>query len=161
MDKNIKLSIQQAKDLYKSNPEYRNTLLSVFTDVELGIEPIMKSWDELYMDLCGFYISSDSEVKEVSNISLNLANRNIFKTEKQARSSLAMAQLSQLMAYLGDECDVDWNDASLKCTIYKFQNSIRADINRHMYQFLAFKTAKVRDAFLEKHKELIKDYLMI
>ncbi len=86
---------------------------------------------------------------------------NIFKTEKQARSSLAMAQLSQLMAYLGDECDVDWNDASLKCTIYKFQNSIRADINRHMYQFLAFKTAKVRDAFLEKHKELIKDYLMI
>jgi len=161
MDKNIKLSIQQAKNLYKSNPEYRNTLLSVFTDVELGIEPIMKSWDELYMDLCGFYISSDSEVKEVSNISLNLANRNIFKTEKQARSSLAMAQLSQLMAYLGDECDIDWNDASAKYIIERRGGSIIGSIRTITYAFLAFKTAKIRKAFLEKHEELIKDYFMI
>lgn len=161
MDKNIKLSIQQARDLYKINPEYRNTLLSVFTNEELGIEPVMKNWKELGK-IRGFYLSDESKIEVQPLGDSNYKEyKALFATEKQARSALAMAQLSQLMADLGDECNVDWNNNSAKYVIYRDGVDIYKSIADNVYKFLSFKTAKVRDAFLEKHKELIKDYLMI
>ena len=37
--KNIELSVEQAKQLYLEHPEWRDTVLSNFSDVELDIKP--------------------------------------------------------------------------------------------------------------------------
>lgn len=153
-------NIEQARQLYKTNPEYRNTLLSEYSDEELGIKKELKSWEELEK-IKGYYINNQSEVTGVEK-NLEDKDRNIFATEKQAKSALAMAQLSQLMKDLGDECDVDWNDSGeQKYCIYRRGNEVVKDWFWNNYYFLAFRTAKVRSIFLEKHLDLIKEYFML
>ena len=162
MKRTITLTVQQAKELYEKDNSFRDTLLSEFTDVELGIEKELRSWDGLHR-IGGYYIDDDSDVIELNLFhETAIDNKNIFKTEKQALSSLAMAQLSQLMADLGDECDVDWeNPSQLKHTIVASFNIIERGRTVHLNRFLAFKAEEVRNAFLEKHEELIKQYFMI
>lgn len=168
--KAILMTAEQAKSLYEQNKSFRNTLLSEFTDEELGIKLNLKYWHELgkskpgrsHKVIEGWWISSDSVLTEFGNASLEDANRNIFVTQKQALSTLAMAQLSQLMADLGDECDVDWGgDIVLKYTIVRFGDVLLKDKSVREFQFLAFKTESVRDAFFIKHKGLIRQYFMI
>ena len=161
MRKTITLTVQQAKELYEKDNSFRTTILSEFTDGELGIKKELRGWSELGNSLKGFYIGENSHIKE-ANCLINLFHRNVFATKKQAESALAMAQLSQLMADLGDECDVDWSDNSYnKYCITRIGNHIHATNYYTIYEFLAFKTESVRDAFLEKHEELIKQYFMI
>ena len=162
MKRTITLTVQQAKELYEKDNSFRDTLLSEFTDVELGIEKELRSWDGLHR-IGGYYIDDDSDVIELNLFhETAIDNKNIFKTEKQALSSLAMAQLSQLMADLGDECDVDWGDESeRKWTISRYNNALEVEQAWGIFNFLAFKTKATRDAFLEKHEELIKQYFMI
>ena len=161
MKKTITLTVQQAKELYEKDNSFRGTILSEFTDSELGIKKELKSWNELGNSLKGFYIGEKSHIEE-ANCLINPFHRNVFATKKQAESALAMAQLSQLMADLGDECDVDWGlHSGLKYVIYRWNNEIETVTVSSTHYFLSFKTKKVRDAFLEKHEELIKQYFMI
>ena len=157
----IKLSVQQAKSLHEKDNSFRDTLLSEFTDVELGIIPKLKSWGELKY-VKGFILNSyaDSATPEELHATLS-KSRGIYATEKQALSALAMAQLSQLMADLGDECDVDWTNTSTKFTISRYGGRFSLNYTAAHYEFLAFKTEEVREAFLEKHAELINQYFMI
>lgn len=88
--------------------------------------------------------------------------KTIQLTTEQAKSALAMAQLSQLMKDLGYECDVDWdNECTIKFCIHREYDRIFAEDTRNSFEFLAFKTKKLRDKFMEKHEHLIKEYFMI
>ncbi len=134
------------------------TLKEIFPDFKKNK---LKSWEELNA-INGYYVDSSSSIVVSPNYKLtSMANKNIFATEKQAISSLAMSQLSQLMKDLGEECEVNWNDNSNKYCIKRFGKSIEVATNNELFQFLAFKTEKMADMFLEKHRELINQYWMI
>lgn len=159
MERNLKLTIEQAQKLYEEQPTMRELLLTSFTKEELeGV--VLRYWVEIG-EKSGFYIGSDSMI--YSHLGgKNIAEFNVFATKAQAKSALAMAQLSQLMKDLGDECDVDWGSkGERKFIIIRYNHDIIADVCTGYYCFLAFKTEKVRDAFLKKHEQLIKNYLMI
>lgn len=162
MRKAVLMTAEQAKSLYEQNNSFRETLLSEFTDEELGIKRELKRWSELG-DIWGYGVDqrTGGVIECIAKSTHYKHNEFIFKTEKQAESSLAMAQLSQLMADLGDECNVDWNDGNEKYTIVAQFENLYGGFEYGFRQFLAFKTESVRDAFLEKHKELIKQYFMI
>ena len=143
--KTIKLSVEQAKELYNTNKEFRNTILHEFTDAELGIEPLLRDLEDLVFDRA-----------YIKDITLGVP------TEKHYISVIAFAKLSMLMADLDDECNVDWGDDNeAKYTIERKGNSLSRYWYYSGYHFLAFKTQSIRDAFLEKHERLIKDYFMI
>ena len=161
MKKTITLTTEQAKELYNKDNSFRGTILSEFTDSELGIKKELKGWSELGDSLKGYFIGVKSHIEE-ANCLINPFHRNVFETKKQAESALAMAQLSQLMADLGDECDVDWmDDDEMKFAIGRTKDRLNRNYFFESFRFLAFKTESVRDAFLEKHEELIKQYFMI
>ena len=92
---------------------------------------------------------------------------NIFATQKQAKSALAMAQISQIMAnderFGGVITDEEWKDITLgKYVIIRgSNNTIFKDVVIYSWGFLAFHTKEQRDLFLEENKDLVKDYLMI
>jgi len=159
MKRNLELTLEQAKKLYESQPEMRELLLTSFTEEELeGV--VLKGWYDL-KNIQGFYIRESSDIVKGSMFANSIVNINVFATKKQAKSALAMAQLSQLMKDLGDECDVDWEDYSGKHCICRSRDYVTVTIQTYMYRFLAFKTKDVCSAFLEKHERLIKDYFMI
>lgn len=91
---------------------------------------------------------------------------NVFATEKQAKSALAMAQISQIMAndkrFGGVITDEEWNDGSItKYVIKRETNHISCECHNICYQFIAFHTSEQRKLFLEENEDLVKDYLML
>ena len=158
MERNLKMTIEQAQKLYAEQPSMRELLLTTFSEEELeGV--VLKDWSELGM-ITGYYIHNESEIHYSIPFSTK-ENRNVFYLEKQAKSALAMAQLSQLMKDLGSECEVDWSKDGVKRVIHRRHNRIETEARNSDYEFLAFKTMKVRDAFAKKHDRLIRDYFML
>lgn len=112
--------------------------------------------------LSGYYITYNSKIYEANNFQISRDNRDVFLTEKHAKSALAMAQISQLMPYYGGEItDEEWENTSLKHVIERYNNEIRSVANYTRHEFLAFHTSEQRDEFLKNNEQLVKDYLMI
>ena len=93
-------------------------------------------------------------------------NENVFATEKQAGSMLAMAQLSQIIQndprFGGPVTDEEWDDTNIeKYCISRVNNSICTELLISTYYFLAFHTQNQRNLFLKENKDLIKQYYML
>lgn len=112
--------------------------------------------------ISGCYIADNCIIRPASNIMANGENKNVFLTEKHAKSALAMAQISQLMPYYGGEItDEEWKDGTLrKFIIIREGTSILSNWYTNVYSFLAFHTEEQRDLFLKNNEQLVKDYLM-
>ena len=158
MNKQIELSLEKARELYGKNPEMDELLLANFTKDELTKKKLPKFFNEL-KNTDGYYITSQAKI-ERSVYGLYL---NSFPTEKQAKSALAMAQLSQLMAVYNDGWEPNWrNENEEKYVIYAENSKI---ISIYTFkcnnQFLAFKIAELRDKFAKNFELLIKEYFML
>ena len=112
----------------------------------------------------GFYIyHSQIFGHECQN---NKATRDMFATEKQAKSALAMAQISQIMAnderFGGVITDEEWEDELYKkYVIDRFCNRLLYSTYITEYSFIAFHTPEQRTLFLQENEQLVKDYLML
>jgi len=104
-ERTLKMSLETAKKLYKqcidnpalSNEVYKNWLLQNFTKEELEGNK-RYTWEESYAP-GGYYICSDPcnlSVKRVINMGKHNHFKSVYKTEKQALSALAFAQLSHI-----------------------------------------------------------------
>lgn len=120
------------------------------------------TWEGLG-NISGVFIGAGSEFFEDSCIPTSNNNRNVFLTEKHAKSALAMAQISQLIPYYGGEITNDeWKDSSIrKYIIFRKMSYVGRCEAYSNYEFLAFHTAEQRDEFLKNNEQLVKDYLMI
>lgn len=120
------------------------------------------TWEGLG-NISGVFIGTGSEFFEASGVPVSNNNRNVFLTEKHAKSALAMAQISQLMPYYGGEITArEWGDATVVIYIlHVFKNKVVKAITCDRKEFLAFRTAEQRDEFLKNNEQLVKDYLMI
>lgn len=159
MDKELKIVPPEGYEIDKEN--------STFECIKF--KPIIKRWrgDE-NAQLKGYYITEESHIFNVDccECKNKVENYNIFATEKQAKSALAMAQISQIMAndkrFGGVVTDEEWEDEDkIKYAISRCVNRIRTGIYTNWYKFLAFHTAEQRDLFLKENEDLVKDYLMI
>jgi hypothetical protein len=104
MEKQIKMSLETARELYKqcvdnpalSNAVYKNWLLETFTPEELEGKKGF-TWEESFSG-SGFYLNIQSKCLKTADVSTSNTNKNVFKTKKQALSALAFAQLSHIVA---------------------------------------------------------------
>lgn len=119
-------------------------------------------WEDL-KGVSGCYIANNCIIRPASNIIANGENKNVFLTEKHAKSALAMAQISQLIPFYGGEItDKEWKDSDMKkYVITRDCNEIKSAVNYIRYEFLAFHTEEQRNVFLKNNEQLVKDYLMI
>lgn len=119
-------------------------------------------WEDLKR-ISGYYIVENCIIRSATNVTTNGENKNVFLTEKHAKSVLAMAQISQLIPFYGGEItDKEWKDSDMKkYVITRDGNEIRSVANYTRHEFLAFHTSEQRDEFLKNNEQLVKDYLMI
>jgi hypothetical protein len=92
--KTIKLTTEQAQQLYAKAPTFRETILHEFTDAELGIEPKPLTWYGL-KEMNGFYICNHSDIKDVNYYSTP-AYRNTYPCRQDAEQALAKCMVLQL-----------------------------------------------------------------
>jgi hypothetical protein len=123
-------------------------------------------WRNQYNLTSGYWIDKFSNIIHESKVANSTGNSNIFATEKQAESALAMAQLSQIMQndprFGGPIPTEDWNSGSYKkYTIARAENRLDLDSWATYYHFLAFRTREQRDLFLKENEDLIRQYFML
>lgn len=115
----------------------------------------------------GFYINDwNSEIKEIEGLLYNEEAYDVFATEKQTKSALAMARISQIMAnderFGGVVTDEEWaNNGRCKHVIFRCKDDINLVTGYCAYHFLAFHTEEQRDLFLKENEDLVKQYLML
>ena len=136
----------------------------------IKFKPIKKKrWrDNENIILTGYCMTFGSSISEVtidSKFRNIKGNYNVFATEKQAKSALAMARISQIMAnderFGGVVTDEEWYSNETKYIIRREANKLFISITAYGYFFLAFHTGEQRDLFLKENEDLVKDYLMI
>lgn len=116
--------------------------------------------------LSGFFIDSFAVIQPLVNAAWSSGNLNTFVTEKQAQSSLAMAQLSQIMQhderFGGPITDEEWDNPNIcKYVIFRQGDEIKTDYWNRYYHFLAFHTKEQRNLFMQENMDLIKQYFML
>jgi len=116
-----------------------------------------KSWAQLGK-VEGYYVCTSSTINE-TNIVTSPAVRNTFKHKKEAISSLARAQLSQLMCVYNEGWEPDWGSrAEKKYCIIRFDAGLKIVEYYIYFSFLAFKTKELAEKFLANFEGLIKQY---
>ena len=158
--RNVEVTLETAKRWYVQGGEFKEMALSAFTEAELN--PIRNEWEDRIIAygtrfVSGWFLGGDCVYKETNEEN---TDRSTFKTEKQAKSALAYAQLTQLMAlpeYNGDWVP-DWSDGDVKYIIRRYRSSINLDYYTKTHHFLAFKSAEVCENFLENNLDLLKEY---
>ena len=151
-DENVVLFTKLKDEGYSWDPE------------SLTLSKIQKRWrDNEYKTISGYYTHNDSRITYSQDHSNTKENYNIFATEKQAKSALAMARISQIMAnderFGGVVTDEEWTDKSWYSIIRVNNDLITA--TRFCYELLSFHTKKQADLFLEENRDLVKDYYMM
>ena len=133
----------------------------------IKFKKIEKEWrDNEDKKINGYYIDEYGDIQRAYDEANTSFNYNIFATEKQAKSALAMARISQIMAnderFGGVVTYEEWDNENIaKYGIYRANYGIGNCLYYNAYNFLAFHTAEQRDLFLKENKDLIKDYLML
>lgn len=157
MEKEIKITPPEGFEIDKEN--------STFECIKF--KPIEKKrWrDDEDAQIKGYYISYTGLPNNHCGKNLQ-ENYGVFATEKQAKSALAMARISQIMAnderFGGVVTDEEWNNGNMeKYTIIKKSDYMTEHYCYSFYHFLAFHTAEQRDLFLQENEDLVKDYLML
>ena len=161
--KELKIEVPKGYEIDKEN--------STFECIKFKKKQEIKTWDDLCeagaisdeIILTGYYIYENSNIGKVHRLLVKNQNRNVFLTEKEAKSARAAAMISQLMPYYGGSItDEEWADSNKeKYIIDRLKDSIRTKIFYEAYCFLAFHTKEYRDEFFKNNKQLVKDYLMI
>lgn len=123
-------------------------------------------WREAAHNISGFYVTENSDIRQLGCVCNHGGNKNLFATEKQAQSMLAMAQLSQIIAnderFGGPITDKEWKDQNVcKRIIVRSGSRIAVDSCYLAYRFLAFHTMDQRDLFLKENEDLIRQYFML
>ena len=152
----IKITVPKGYEIDEEN--------STFNHIKLKPIPL-KNWANNYENtIFGYFINNNSEIFHTRGHNYP-NNYNIFATEKQAKSALAMARISQIMAndkrFGGPVTAEEWNTMTCKYSIKRYESHIHKGSDCNHYVFLAFHTSEQRDLFLEENEQLVKDYLMI
>lgn len=153
--KQVNLSLETAKQMYFSeNQALKAFALENYSKVELEKKKLPKTWEELD-NYKGYYTDDCSKIIQHHGSEPNM-NKNVFVTKEQAKASLRMAQLSQLMHVYNDGWVADWeNTVTYKFTIEIFRECVYSSSYCETRRFLAFKTKQIRDEFAKNFKFLI------
>lgn len=161
---NSKAILEYLINLGYKNVNLNDYEISKYSDEEIILKKKFKypKWGDLNR-ISGYYITDNCSIRPATNVIANGENKNVFLTEKHAKSALAMAQISQLMPYYGSKItNKEWADYSVeKYVLVRNNNEIKSGESYLGYEFLAFHTKEQRDAFLKNNEQLVKDYLMI
>ena len=160
--RNVKVTLETAKRWYEQGGEFKEMALSAFTESELN--PIRNEWESKISGkpIYGYLIDSDDSMvcEFEENFRASFDSKCCFKTEKQAKSALAYAQLTQLMAlpeYNGDWV-ADWTDGSSKYCIVPVNKKLMVDLFYEYAQKICFKSRELAEIFLANNLDLIKQF---
>lgn len=156
--KELKINIPEGYEIDKEN--------STFECIKF--KPIKKALPKTWEVFCEIYPRRRGEswiddISQIQNIYTNecsnrrcIEDKNLLPNEKYAEAILALCQLIQLRDCYNDGWRPDFNDISSKYHICVYKNEVNTGDTFGLNRILIFKSAKLRDQFLENFKDLIE-----
>lgn len=155
--KELKINIPEGYEIDKEN--------STFTCIKFKkkLEEV-NTWKDL-PNIEGYFINPDSNIVFINDEYICDINKNIFISERYAKSALALAQISQLMPYYGGEItEKEWKNVRLKkYGVLLYNSKIVTNIYYDTKQMIGFHTEEQVNKFLSfpENVQLIKDLYMV
>lgn len=150
---------------FKNRQDIVDLLLTKFSKEELGMTKWPECWEDLNKLEGGWYVTTESAISSISLISKESSDKNVYATEKQAKSALAYAQLSQIVAKMNDGWIPDWNDDNESKYTVSYNHgpcSLEWDVwTESMVSHLYFQTEEMAKFSIKYHKDLWLQYFMI
>ena len=160
-ERNIKISLERARDWYNRGGEYKELALSAFTEKEIKENILPNSWEEfckLYpIKKEEYYIELNSIPTEVSiGKRLDYDDKNILPSKEAAKAHIALMQLHQLRDCYRQGWVPDWKDNIPKYCIVLESNRYVIYKNLCTCNFLSFQSMELAKKFLKNFKDLIE-----
>ena len=161
-ERNIKLSLDKAREFYSKGGEFKDLALSAFTEEEILIPALPKTWEEF----CNNYPNKggvEHYIEIQSNIvRCNLANgrdtecdRNLLPSKKAAEQHLALMQLHQLRDCYRQGWIPDFRIDGFKYCIIRTDKIDVVCYSNYHNSFLSFKSRELAEEFLNNFRDLI------
>ena len=162
-ERNIKLSIEKAREFYSKGGEFKDLALSAFTEDEILISKLPKTWEEFCKNNLtkykeSYFIDRESSIKVFVSSRVGDADidRNLLPSREAAEQHLALMQLHQLRDCYRQGWIPDWNNSiQKKYVIYNFERKFTISPYYCHSHFLAFQNEKRAEDFLNNFMDLI------
>ena len=148
-NKELKIEVPQGYEIDKENSTFEKIVFK-------KIVGLPKSWEDLpFVD--GWFVDAKCRIIGTENLTTQEHNKNTFPTKEEAEACLALAQLCQLRDRYNGGWKPDWdNDEELKYAIKISNNKTTVCVLTATSSVLSFKSAYLRDEFLENFRDLIE-----
>lgn len=166
-ERNIKLSLEKAREFYSKGGELKDLALSAFTEDEILLK-LPKTWEEFcnnypVKDGIEYYIEDNSRIScdASKRERIKILDRNLLPSREAAEQHLALMQLHQLRDCYRQGWIPDLEDESFKYCIEGYYNSdirsikYRVGSLSHTSTFLSFPTKELAEEFLNNFRDLI------
>lgn len=162
-ERNVKISLDKAREWYKQGGELKEVALSAFTENEIITSALPNTWEEF----CKMYPIKDDEwyIGGNSNINLlkegiryNTSHRNVLPSLQSAKAHLAQMQLEQLRDCYRQGWKPDWSDFHHQCKwcIMFDTDTFKVKSGIYCSRFLSFQSKEIAEKFFNNFQELIK-----
>ena len=160
-ERNIKISIEKARDWYNRGGEYKELALSAFSEKEIKASMLPNTWEEFCKNYPikaeERYIGLNSEVVCNERDRTIYSDRNMLPSVKAAKAHLAQMQLEQLRDCYRQGWVPDWKNS------YQWKWCIIFDTDTFIItagicynHFLSFQSKEIAEKFLNNFKDLIE-----
>lgn len=153
-NKEVKITIPEGYEIDKEN--------STFECIKFKKIHQINTWENIPR-VNGCYISNCNIVTGYEGKPCE-ENKDVYLTDKYAKSALALAQISQLMPYYGGEItNEEWKRNDRKFTIVSYDGELKPFTHVNNKVLVAFHTEAQRTKFMSfpENIRLIKDLYMI
>ena len=161
-ERNVKISLDKAREWYNQGGELKELALSAFTEKEITESALPNTWEEF----CKMYPVKDDEwyINGNSNINLlkegiryNTSHRNVLPSLQSAEAHLALMQLHQLRDCYRQGWLPDWSDDNqCKWCIMFDTDTFIVQTGIFYNRFLSFQSEEIAEKFFNNFKDLIK-----
>ena len=161
-ERNLKISLDKAREWYNKGGELKELALSAFTENEITTSALPNTWEEfckMYpVKYDEWYIGGNSNINLLKEgIRYNTSHRNVLPSLQSAKAHLAYMQLHQLRDCYRQGWVPDWS--SIKQ--WKWYICLDTDIltvknNFNFSRFLSFQSEDIARKFLNNFKGLIE-----
>lgn len=121
----------------------------------------IKVWDD-FKEVCGWFINADSVITECPKLPKHRYHKNVFLTEKQAQSSLAFAQITQLLPFYGGYTKLKINQFNYYIYYLVEKNEFRVNtLGKKQICLFYFGQYEKAQEFIAYNSDLLKQYFMV
>lgn len=163
-ERNIRISLDKAREWYNQGGELKELALSAFSEKEITESALPNTWQEfcemypIKEDKKEYFIDENSNIKLLKKgIRHNTIHRNVLPSLQSLKAHIAQMQLHQLRDCYRQGWVPDWRDGEQeKYTILYNSDNYIIDLAWRSQRFLSFQSKEIAEKFLNNFKGLIE-----